>query len=98
MRRLVKPISDKSRASEHEVLALVADPLMTSEAKLQKLARTLKVPTAAVCRHPNLGTLPGGVTHAIILGDRQVERQQRVAKAFEQRGVIVRKVMSRGSC
>ncbi|AVX93361.1 SprT-like domain-containing protein [Pseudomonas psychrophila] len=77
---------------DHQVLALVADPLMTSDAKLQKLGLTLKVSAAAVARHPNPSTLPGGVTHAIIFGDSQLERQQRVAKAFEQRGVIVRKV------
>lgn len=77
---------------DHQVLALVADPLMKSAAKLQKLGRTLTVSDAAVARHPNPSTLPGGVTHAIIFGDRQVERQQRVAAAFEKRGVIVRKV------
>jgi SprT protein len=77
---------------DSQVLALVADPLMTSDAKLQQLGKTLKVSVASVVRHPNPGTLPGGVTHAIIFGDRQIERQQRVAKALEQRGVIVRKV------
>ncbi|MBC2692698.1 MULTISPECIES: SprT-like domain-containing protein [Pseudomonas] len=77
---------------DHTVLALVADPLMTSDAKLQKLGRALKVSAAAVARHQNPATLPGGVTHAIIFGDCQIERQQRVAKAFQQRGVIVRKV------
>ncbi|WP_223508862.1 MULTISPECIES: SprT-like domain-containing protein [unclassified Pseudomonas] len=77
---------------EHHVLALVGDPLMTSDSKLQQLGKALKVSAAAVARHPNPGTLPGGVTHAIIFGDRQIERQQRVASAFEQRGVIVRKV------
>lgn len=77
---------------EHQVLALVADPLMTDDAKLQKLGKALKVTRTAVARHPNPGTLPGGVTHAIIFGDRQIERQQRVAAAFEQRGAIVRKV------
>jgi SprT protein len=78
--------------TEHLVLALVADPLMISNSKLQLLGKALKVSPSAVVRHPNPGTLPGGVTHAIIFGDRQIERQQRVAKAFEQRGVIVRKV------
>jgi SprT protein len=82
---------------DHAVLALVADPLMTSDSKLQKLGRILKVAADAVVRHPNPGTLPGGVTHAIIFGDQQIERQQRVAKAFEQRGVIVRKVMAGGA-
>lgn len=77
---------------DFQVLALVADPLMTSDAKLEKLGTILKVSAAAVARHSNPGTLPGGVTHAIIFGDRQIERQQRVATAFEQRGVIVRKV------
>ncbi|MQU03971.1 hypothetical protein GHO34_27220 [Pseudomonas sp. FSL R10-2245] len=77
---------------EHQVLALVADPLMTDDAKLQKLGKALKVSPMAVARHPNPSTLPGGVTHAIIFGDRQIERQQRVAAAFEQRGAIVRKV------
>ncbi|VVP30222.1 SprT-like domain-containing protein [Pseudomonas fluorescens] len=77
---------------EHQVLALVGDPLMTSDSNLQQLAKTLKVSAAAVARHSNTNTLPGGVTHAIIFGDRQIERQQRVATAFEQRGVIVRKV------
>ena len=77
---------------EHKVLALVADPLMKADAKLGTLGKTLRVSESAVIRHTNPSTLPGGVTHAIIFGDSQLERQQRVAKAFEQRGVIVRKV------
>ncbi|MGP5513535.1 hypothetical protein, partial [Pseudomonas helleri] len=77
---------------DSQVLALVADPLMTSDAKLQQLGKTLKVSAASVVRHSNPGTLPGGITHAIIFGDRQIERQKRVAAAFEQRGAIVRKV------
>ncbi|MBJ2286700.1 MULTISPECIES: SprT-like domain-containing protein [Pseudomonas] len=77
---------------EHQVMALVADPLMKVDAKLGTLGKTLRVSESAVTRHTNPSTLPGGVTHAIIFGDCQVERQQRVAKAFEQRGVIVRKV------
>ncbi|WP_282366469.1 SprT-like domain-containing protein [Pseudomonas sp. PS02290] len=77
---------------EHQVLTLVADPLMKADAKLGALGKTLRVSASAVIRHQNPSTLPGGVTHAIIFGDNQLERQQRVAKAFEQRGVIVRKV------
>ncbi|MBX8556997.1 SprT-like domain-containing protein [Pseudomonas cichorii] len=77
---------------EHHVLALVADHLMKGDTKLRTLGKTLKVSESAVSWHANPTTLPGGVTHAIIFGDRQLERQQRVAKAFEQRGVIVRKV------
>ena len=77
---------------DNQVLALVADPLMTSDAKLEKLGTILKVSAAGGARRPDPGTLPGGVTHAIIFGDRQIERQQRVATALEQRGVIVRKV------
>lgn len=77
---------------DHQVNQVVVDCLITGERHRQLLSKKLNVPLASVTRHPTPDTLPGGVTHAIVFGDGQDERQGRVAKAFEQRGVKVRMV------
>ncbi|MFL9810960.1 hypothetical protein EQ845_12365 [Pseudomonas putida] len=77
---------------DHQVNQVVIDCLITGERHRQLLSKKLNVPLASVTRHPTPDTLPGGVTHAIVFGDGQDERQGRVAKAFEQRGVKVRMV------
>lgn len=77
---------------DHQVGAIVADWLIADERHLQLLSKKLKVPLSSVARHTSSLTLPGGVTHAIVFADSDSERQGRVAKAFEQRGVKVRMV------
>lgn len=79
---------------DHQVLELVIDSMVVAEKQVIKLGKTLKVAPTAVARHANPDTLPGGVSHAILFGDVLPERQARVAKAFEQRGVKVRMIRS----
>ncbi|MNJ70704.1 hypothetical protein D3C77_671820 [compost metagenome] len=77
---------------DHQVATIVVDWLIAGERPLQLLSKKLKVPLSSVTRHASPDTLPGGVTHAIVFADGKNERQGRVAKAFEQRGVKVRLV------
>lgn len=77
---------------DHQVNQVVIDCSITGERYRQLISKKLNVPLASVTRHPTPDTLPGGVTHAIVFGDGQDDRQGRVAKAFEQRGVKVRMV------
>lgn len=77
---------------DHQVIHVVVDCTITGERNRQLLSKKLGVPLSSVTRHLNAETLPGGVTHAIVFGDGQDERQGRVAKAFEQHGVKVRMV------
>lgn len=84
--RIVKLIID------HQVKQVVLDCLITGERHRELLSKKLKVPSSSVLRHLSPDTLPGGVTHAIVFSDGKDERQVRVARAFEQRGVKVRMV------
>ena len=77
---------------DHQVKQIVLDCLITGERHRELLSKKLKVPSSSVLRHLSPETLPGGVTHAIVFSDGKDERQVRVARAFEQRGVKVRMV------
>lgn len=78
--------------ADHQVRSIVADGLLLPGAQLVPLGKKLNVPMDAVFKHSSPETLPGGVSHAIVFADVQQERQGRIAKAFEQRGVRVRLV------
>ena len=81
--------------TDHEVRQIVTDGLITNVRDLQMLSKKMKVPIGSVIGHPNPNTLPAGISHAIVFADKSPDRQERVAKAFELRGVKVR--LLRGS-
>jgi SprT protein len=71
--------------------SIVADGQM-SDTDCLHLAKALGLRQQQLVRHPRPDTLPGQITHAIVLACSQSDRQHRMANALKSRGVVVRYV------
>lgn len=79
----------------HQVSCLVTQPGLT-DPRRQQLRAALSLTVDRCVEHPMLGTLPGGLTHAILISDSTDARMRRAAAALRSRGVKVR-VIARGN-
>lgn len=86
--------SIQSVVAAHQVDRIITDSLTRRASDLRALAKALNVPMERVSIHPNDDTLPGRVSHAILFFEQNTGRQERVARAFESRGVKLRRLKS----
>ena len=71
------------------VKSVVADSDMTSR-DCQVLAKQLGIPRDLVVQHERPNSLPGNVSHAVLFERLGSDRHARMAKAYAERGVVVR--------
>lgn len=79
----------KKIISACEVKTVVADGMM-SRRECEELAKKLGWPRDLVQRHERLDSLPNNVSHAVLFEKQGSDRHTRMAKAYAERGVIVR--------